>query len=326
MAIHEFPDPPNIKKFSNATERIFDLFRNACGVTLDFKNEYFENKIESVKKCRREFHSIADDTIDQADNLVKFGGDIMILVEFYNDEDISKKDILDYLNKLSNDAITNKTAIEKTSAKIKTLKGDMIEIYNELKKFDFKNMKNIDPITYNKFKNAEFKKNFLIALSMTALILSTMITIPVAGTVLMVGFDAVEMATLAVAATTTTTLSTVGIGSSYPADKNKENAAKLQKTLNIRQKQMINKSENIQNDILSAIPILKELEDFWMAQIVELERLTEYFESSSVKRFPLNKLIIKRLEKRWKETIEECKHYSDTTRNKVEDDRNDMNN
>nr|CAG8659896.1 4363_t:CDS:1 [Entrophospora candida] len=325
MAIHEFPDPPNIKKFSNATERIFDLFRNVCGATLDFKNEYFENKIESVKKCRREFHSIADDTIDQTGKLVKFGGDIMILVEFYNDEDISKKDILDYLNKLSNDAITNKTAIEKISSKIKTLKDEMLEIRDELQKFDFENMKNIDPITYNKFKNAEFKKNFLIALSMTALFLSAMITIPVAGAVLM-GTNAVEMSTLAVAATTATTLSTVGMGGSYSAYKKKENAAELQETLNIRQKQMINKSKNIQNDILSAIPILKELEDFWMAQFVELERLIEYFESSSVKRFPLNKLIIKRLEKRWKETIEECKHYSDTTRNKLEDDRNDMNN
>nr|CAG8461581.1 13726_t:CDS:2 [Entrophospora candida] len=119
---------------------------NACNVTLDFENKYFENKIELIKNCREEFQSIVNNTIQQSDELAKFDGDLMVLIKHCGDRTVEYK--LNYLNRLLNDVITNKTAIEKTNSKIKTLEDDMTMIHNELLKFDFGNMKNIDSTTY----------------------------------------------------------------------------------------------------------------------------------------------------------------------------------
>ncbi|CAJ0854726.1 3018_t:CDS:2 [Entrophospora sp. SA101] len=122
MTIQEISDPPKIKSLSFPIKNTFKLFRNACNVTLDFENKYFENKIELIKNRREEFQSIANGTIQQSDELAKFGGDLMVLIKHCGDKAASKEDILNYLNRLLNDATTNKIAIKETNSKIITLK------------------------------------------------------------------------------------------------------------------------------------------------------------------------------------------------------------
>nr|CAG8613837.1 8737_t:CDS:2 [Entrophospora candida] len=295
--IHEFPDPPNIKNSSVAImKNLFQSFRNACDVTLDFENEYFENIVGLVQRCRQKFHTIANDTIEQSDNLVRFGGDIMVFFKHYSDEAASKEDILDYLNRLLNDAITNQTAIEKTNSKIKTLKDDMTMIRNELREFDFGNMKNIDPTTYNNLKDAESKKNLLNKMSKGAFILGGIFltaTLPVTG---------VALAGAAL-------VSAAGA-----------KAAGLRKTLNLRQGQVINKSNSLLNNVTSITPSLNDLKNFWDTHIAELERLIDRFKFSGECRSRPSRLFIGRFEIQWKETIEECKHYSDITKNELDND------
>ncbi|CAJ0756969.1 12303_t:CDS:2 [Entrophospora sp. SA101] len=126
-------------------------------MTLDFKDEYFENKIVQIKNCRGTFRSIANDTVVQSDNLVGFGGDIMVLLKDYSDKEVPNEDILGLLDKLLNDAKTNVIAIENTNFKIKTLEDDMKKIHDELLKFG----KKVDPTIYNNLKDAESKKKLL---------------------------------------------------------------------------------------------------------------------------------------------------------------------
>ncbi|CAJ0856270.1 8011_t:CDS:2 [Entrophospora sp. SA101] len=171
MTIQEISDPPKIKSLSFPIKNTFKLFRNACNVTLDFENKYFENKIELIKNRREEFQSIANGTIQQSDELAKFGGDLMVLIKHCGDKAASKEDILNYLNRLLNDATTNKIAIKETNSKIITLKYRMIKIHNELAEFDFEKMKNIDPTTYDNLNDTESKKKFLNKWSKIAFII-----------------------------------------------------------------------------------------------------------------------------------------------------------
>nr|CAG8461595.1 13727_t:CDS:2 [Entrophospora candida] len=261
--INELSDPPNIKTLSVPTKSAFKLFRNACNVTLDFKNKNFENKIEQIKNCRGIFRSIANDTVEQSDNLVRFGGDIMVLIKDYRDEDVSNEDILGLLDRLLNDAKTNVTAIENTNSKIKTLEDDMKKIYDELVKFGEK----VDPTIYNNLKDAESRKKIL---------------------------DIVTTAAFTIG----------GIGKEV--------------TILREPVQMIDKSKTLKNNVFLIITILNDLKGFWEKHIAELERLIETLKSLREKNRPhSNGSMIKRLENRWKETIKECEHYSNVTRDEL---------
>ncbi|CAJ0750568.1 15645_t:CDS:2, partial [Entrophospora sp. SA101] len=161
MMIQEISDSPKINTLPSPITNAFELFKNACNVTLDFENKYFENKIELIQNCREDFHLIANDTIQRSYELAKFRGCIMDLIKYHGDKNVPDKDILDYLNKLLGVANANKSAIKKTNFEIITLKDEMINIRNELAEFDFENAKNIDPTTYNNLNDAGSKKKFL---------------------------------------------------------------------------------------------------------------------------------------------------------------------
>nr|CAG8549128.1 14852_t:CDS:2 [Entrophospora candida] len=278
---------------------------NACNVTLDFENKFFENKIELIQNRREEFQSIFNDTIQQSDELAKFGEDLMVLIKHCGDEAASKEDILDYLNRLLNDAITNKTAIEKTNSKIITFKYRMIKIHDELAKFDFENMKNIDPTTYDNFNDTESKKEFLNKWSKISLIIG--------GICLIIAAPPVAVIATAGAVWTTTLCI---------AKYKEKKAVKLHETLSTRQEQMIKKSKILQKKVSSISQSLNNLKKFRETQIAQLENLIVEFNSLNEQRFLPNILIIERLEKRWKKTIKECEEYSNIIGKELEDDMN----
>ncbi|CAJ0751820.1 11806_t:CDS:2 [Entrophospora sp. SA101] len=75
-------------------------------------------------------------------------------------------------------------------------------------------------------------------------------------------------------------------------------------------KQIHYMSESIQDSVFSIISVLKNLEFFWNKNADKLERLIEKFEVSSERKSRPNKLILRRLERQWKETVEECKNIT----------------
>ncbi|CAH1766467.1 9926_t:CDS:2 [Entrophospora sp. SA101] len=308
MTIQEISDPPKIKSLSFPIKNTFKLFRNACNVTLDFENKYFENKIELIKNRREEFQSIANGTIQQSDELAKFGGDLMVLIKHCGDKAASKEDILNYLNRLLNDATTNKIAIKETNSKIITLKYRMIKIHNELAEFDFEKMKNIDPTTYDNLNDTESKKKFLNKWSKIAFIIGGIcltISVPPAAIVIAPGYSTAGV--VAIVAMFGEAVGTMVVGGTTLciAKYKEKKAVKLHETLSTRQEQMTKKSKILQKNVSSISQSLNNLKNFWETQIAQLENLIVEFNSLNEQRSPPNILIIERLEERWKKTIKE---------------------
>jgi len=156
----QFSDSPSIKELSINVQKVIRFLRNASNLTLDFQNEFFESKIELIKKHRKEFHSIAIKTIDQCSNLARFGEELMILIESCNDGSISNQDISEYLRTLLNDAERNKIAIEDINSNINSLVCNMSNIYNDLAKYDLNGGNNIDTKTSDELKKTELRKKY----------------------------------------------------------------------------------------------------------------------------------------------------------------------
>ncbi|CAJ0634358.1 7343_t:CDS:2 [Entrophospora sp. SA101] len=314
MMIQEISDSPKINTLPSPITNAFELFKNACNVTLDFENKYFENKIELIQNCREDFHLIANDTIQRSYELAKFRGCIMDLIKYHGDKNVPDKDILDYLNKLLGVANANKSAIKKTNFEIITLKDEMINIRNELAEFDFENAKNIDPTTYNNLNDAGSKKKFLDEIineicpnmsatgkELTGKAVEKAVELAAGAVITKVsGAGAVTAKLVGTAGAakvlvvgTAKVIVVVGVGTA---------GAAVAEILSTRQGQMIKKSKILQKNVFSVSQCLNDLKEFWESQIAQLESLITEFKSLNSSN---EQRIIKLLEKQWKKTIKE---------------------
>jgi len=180
----------------------------------------------------------------------------------------------------------------------------MSNIYNDLAKYDLNGRNNIDTKTYDELKKTELRKKILQGATYIVGFVGVMcllVNIPIGATVLF-----------------------VSCVTDLAANSKRNDAIRLKQTLNRNQEQMVTKSSVLQNNIVSANPILKELKFFWTDHIAEIERLIEHFGNQSVPTFRYNKLLLKRSEKRWNDTIKECRNYSHDIRNVLEGELKDL--
>ncbi|RHZ61609.1 hypothetical protein Glove_346g113 [Diversispora epigaea] len=166
MEVYQLPDALPMTEQYLAVKTLTKHFGEASDITLSFKNDLFEEKVELIKKQRVEFRSIVIETIRHSKNLVEFGED---LIEFFDGYE-SNEDKLAHLNSLLSDARVNKASIEKTKSKIKKLLDGMLNFIDGLVK-DFKDDKKVDPSTYN-----NLAKLVILVIGVAAFVVTKIVT------------------------------------------------------------------------------------------------------------------------------------------------------
>lgn len=336
------PNPPDLNNLSHIIIKLVQLLRDTSRETLNFKNEFFENIINLINDNRIELHSIAIETIFHINSLIRFGEDLIIFVEICGDESVSDEEKVDLLNLLLKDAKKNNTALKNIKSKVKSVMNSILDAYRKLAVL-FKNWKNIDPNTYYELEKTKSSIRYCDVISTTIVVLNIIALAGLAGLkhymastkevkvfgrrfppwatniarMIRIGTE-VPTATAELAAKVADIIATILfvvciiiiIGTTLVARNKKKDAVILEQTLVRRERQVNNKSNNVQDNVILIHHFLNVLEDFWNNHIIELERLIDYFESSSENNSPPSQLVIEQFEKRWKESIRKCKEYS----------------
>ncbi|RHZ78242.1 hypothetical protein Glove_166g210 [Diversispora epigaea] len=327
MEAYQLPDAPLVTDQYNAIKTLIENFRVVSNMTLNYENDLFKKKVELMKKHRVEFRSIVRDTIRHSNNLVEFGED---LIEFYDGYELNR-DKLNHLNLLLIDARINRTAIETTNLKIKSLLKDMLQVTEDLA--GLQDPKNIDPSTYNNLTDVKAKKERYKNIAIT---LGVLVGI---GVSIGVGFGvselmsrgAKEVAKKVVVSNAQRVISLVAgsaVGSaaggvaekmaSLPVENKRAEASMLEKTLSERKNQITEKSDELKEIVdVSMKSCLQDLESFWIKYVTSLEKLIEKHKFINENESPTKELINR---SRWVKAIEECKNYSHGINNEINAD------